>query len=54
MKIKRYIEVEVDVFQLIDGIYQFAAECTKPVICEYMWERLRKAADMMEKTYLEG
>ena len=46
--------VEVDIIDLANGVYQYAEQATADVIAPYLYERLRKACDMMERTYIEG
>lgn len=53
MRVTRTITVDVDIYDLVNGVFAYAEQAEKRTICPYFWERIRAAADMMERTYTE-
>jgi hypothetical protein len=51
MKVTRSVTIDVDMYDLVNGVVAYAERATKQTVCPYYWEKLRSAADMMERTY---
>jgi len=51
LKVTRAITIDVSIFDLINGIVDYAANAKKEELAPYFWQKLREAADTMEREY---
>lgn len=51
MKVTRAVTIDVNIFDLINMLTDFAGSAKKEELTPYYWDKIRTAADTMERTF---